>query len=209
LGLTFEQAEGQNHHSQEKFEEHEQACIYLVTEAVDSPYTKQGYRSAFNDFLRTTIRNQDLRVLLDYKSSVIESKIISHIERPKERNLSRSTINMYCAAIFHFFEINDVSINTRKIKRFIPKDESDFYSTDRPYSVNEIKQILDKCDIRSKVIISLMASTGMRIGALHMDKERRPGIRLEDLKKNDEFGLYMIWVYSDASWSVPDRNLVL
>ena len=116
---------------------------------------------------------------------------------------------MYCAAIFHFFEINEVSINTRKIKRFIPKDESDFYSTDRPYSVNEIKQILDKCDIRSKVIISLMASTGMRIGALHMDKERRPGIRLEDLKKNDEFGLYMIWVYSDASWSVPDRNLVL
>jgi hypothetical protein len=41
-----------------------------------------------------------------------------------------------------------------------------------------------------------MASTGMRIGALHLDEEGRPGIRLGDLKKIDEFGLYMIWVYS-------------
>jgi integrase len=194
--LTFEQAEGQSGYSQGQQKEQEQPRIYLVTEAVNSPYTKQGYRSAFNNFLKTTVKNQDLRVLLDYKPSVIESKIISHIERLKERNLSRSTIIMYCAAIFHFFEINDVNINTRKIKRFIPKDESDRYLTDRPYSVDEIKLILDKCDIRSRVIVLLMASTGMRIGALHVDKERKPGIRLGDLKKIDEFGLYMIWVYS-------------
>jgi integrase len=68
--------------------------------------------------------------------------------------------------------------------------------------VDEIQQILDKCDIRSRVIILLMVSTGMRLGALHTDEEGRPGIRVGDLKKFDEFGLYMISVYP---WSKSDR----
>jgi hypothetical protein len=93
--------------------------IYLVTDAVGSSYTKRGYRSAFNDFLRTTVKNQDpeaLRALLDLKPSVIESKIISYVEKLKEHNLACSTIRMYCAAILHFLDINDVHLNTRKIK---------------------------------------------------------------------------------------------
>src|SRR5919106_2218515 len=156
----------------------------------------------FNYFLRMTVNSSDLRTLLDFKPSVIESKIISHIEHLKERKLSYSSIQVSCAAIIHFFDINDVNLNKRKIMRFFPEDESDRYSSDRPYSVDEIKQILDKCDIRSKVVILLMASTGMRIGALHMDEEGMPGIRIGDLKKIDEFGLYMISVYP---WSKSDR----
>ena len=61
--------------------------------------------------------------------------------------------------------------------------------TYRPYSVIEIERIKDKCDVRSKVVILLMASTGMRIGAL-------PGLRVGDIKKIDELGLYMIWAYN-------------
>jgi hypothetical protein len=140
--------------------------------------------------------------LLDYKPSVIESKIIRHIERLKERKISYSAIHVSYAAIVHFFEINDITLNTRNIKRFFPQDESDRYSADRPYSVDEIIQILDKCDIRSRVIILLMASTGMRLGALRTDEEGKPGIRVGDLKKFDEFGLYMISVYP---WSKSDR----
>jgi integrase len=198
--LTFDDAKAEKYQQQTNVKEEESLSpIYLVTDGVESSYTKKGYHLAFNDFLRTLGWNQDpeaLRVLLDLKPSIIESRIINYIKSLKERKLSASTIRIYCSPIFHFFEINDVHINTRKIKRFFPLDESEHYSTDRPYSVNEIKQILDKCDIRSRVIILLMASTGMRIGALLMDKEGRPGIRLGDLKKNDEFGLYMIWVYS-------------
>lgn len=68
---------------------------------------------------------------------------------------------MHLLGIFHFFRINDFDLNTRKIKRFLPQDESDHYSVDRPYSVKEIEQILTKCDIRSRVVILFMASTGM------------------------------------------------
>jgi hypothetical protein len=47
-----------------------------------------------------------------------------------------------------------------------------------------------------------MVSTGMQIGALHTNKLGMPGLRLGDIKKIEEFGLYMIWVYS---WSKADR----
>jgi integrase len=176
--------------------------IYRVTDGVKSPQSKKTYDSVFNDFLRTTVKSFDLRALLDLKPSVIESKIISHIEYLKERKISYSSIHVGVAAILHFFDINDVNLNKRKIKRFFPQDESEHYSMDRPYSVNEIRQILDKCDIRSRVIILLMTSTGMRIGALQTDMQDMPGIRLGDLKKIDDFGLYMIWVYP---WSKKDR----
>jgi integrase len=77
-----------------------------------------------------------------------------------------------------------------EIKRFLPADEG-HYQGDRPYSVGEIELLLSKCDIRSRVIILLMTSTGMRIGALS-------GLRISDVKKMDEFGLYLVYVYNQS-----------
>jgi integrase len=87
--------------------------------------------------------------------------------------------------------MNDVHINTQKIKRFMPTDEREHYSGDRPYSTAEIGKMLAKCDIRSKVIILLMASSGMRIGGLHK-------LKIGDLKRVDEFNLYLVWVYNTS-----------
>jgi integrase len=86
--------------------------------------------------------------------------------------------------------MNDVNnLNIKKTKRFLPEDESERYSRDRPYSIEEIEQILEKCDVRSRVIILLLASSGMRIGALY-------DLWIEDIKKMDEFGVYLIRPYN-------------
>lgn len=165
--------------------------IYLVTDGLKSSDTKRTYRHAFKHFIQIVVKNDDLQALIDTKPSVIESKIISHIEYLKEvKKLKYWSIQVYCAAIFHFFEMNDIVLNTKKIKRFLPDDEG-HYADDRPYSVSEIQQILDKCDVRSRVIILLMTSTGMRVGAI-------PGLRISSIKKMDEFGLYLIWVYDSS-----------
>jgi integrase len=162
--------------------------IYLVTDGLKSQQTKETYRLAFQYFLTVTVKSQDLRVLLDTKPSVIESKIISHVEYLRDvRKLKYWSIQVYCSAILHFFEMNDMLLNTKKIKRFLPLDESQ--AADRPYSVYQIQQILDKCDVRSRVIILLMSSTGMRVGALS-------GLRLSDISKINEYSLYLIWVYN-------------
>lgn len=88
--------------------------------------------------------------------------------------------------------MNDVRINTKKIKRFLPPDES--IHDDRAYTVNEILQMLEKfTDARSKVIVLLMASIRMRIGAL---SELQMGDLTEvKILGQDNLSLYKTQVY--------------
>jgi len=51
------------------------------------------------------------------------------------------------------------------VRRYFPSDES--VKEDRAYSVEEIQQILPVCDLRSKALILLMVSSGVRVGATH------------------------------------------
>ena len=66
----------------------------------------------------------------------------------------------------------------------------------RSYTAEEISRLLEISDEREKAIILLLASTGMRVGAVHP-------LRLKDLKKwvIDERGnyIYQIQVYSSSS----------
>jgi integrase len=85
--------------------------------------------------------------------------------------------------------MNDISLNTRKICRFLPPDEGS--REDRAYTHEEISEIIDQCDERSKVAVFLMASTGMRIGAIR-------DLQLRDLARVDRYELYKITVYANS-----------
>ena len=58
----------------------EQRRIYLVTDGLKSHRTRISYDAVFKEFLKVTVRNDDLQALVDTKISVIEAKIIAHIE---------------------------------------------------------------------------------------------------------------------------------
>jgi hypothetical protein len=127
--------------------EQSQRRIYPVTDGLQSPYTKATYKVAFDHFLEQTAHTRDLQVLLDYSPKVIESLIIEHVIH------LRDVHQVHCAAIFHFFEMNDVStLNTKKIKRFFLPDG--YSPTDRAYTHAEIEKILLNCDNCSRVIVS-------------------------------------------------------
>ena len=75
----------------------QQPRIYQVTDGLKSQATKETYRYGFNQFISITIKNNDLRVLLDTKQGVIESKIISHIEYLRDtKKLKYWSIQVYC-----------------------------------------------------------------------------------------------------------------
>src|SRR5918994_1368971 len=169
----------------------EENRIYLTDDGLTSNYTKYTYHNTFDYFIKTTVKNKDLRALLDTKQSVIESKIIDHIRYLHEvRHLSYLSIQTHLSGILRFFAMNDYHLNIKKIRRFLPEDiVSELYTKDRPYSVKEIEQILLKCDVRSRAMVLIMSSTGMRIGGLRE-------LRIGDIRKIDEFGLYLIWVYN-------------
>ena len=101
----------------------------------------------------------------------------------EKQGLSYSTIHSTLASIVHFFEINDVSINKRKLNKF--KGENIAKFKNRSYTHEEINTILSWVDEREKASVLLMASTGMRVGAL-------PNIKLKHLRRwnnsNDNSG---------------------
>lgn len=144
-----------NRQEKKQGEYEEQPRIFQVTDGLKSPQTKVTYRVAFERFLKVTVKNDNLRALLDTKQNVIESKVIDHIIHLRDvQKLSYWSIQVYCSGILHFFKMNDMNLNVDKIKRFFPQDESERYATDRPYSVKEIEQIIEKCDVRSQIIES-------------------------------------------------------
>jgi integrase len=172
--------------------EQQQNRIYLVTDGLKSKYTRRDYRLAFNQFLRVGAKTTDLQVLLDYKPKVIEQMVIGYIESLVDKGRARNTIAVHVASILHFFVVmNDIPLNKGKITRFIPPDEST--RRDKAYRVEDISAILEQgCDEqRTRVMVLLMASTAMRIGAL-------PGLRYEDLTYVSQYNLYKIEVYATA-----------
>ena len=60
--------------------------------------------------------------------------------------------------------LDDIELNKRKVRRYFPSDES--INDDRPYTNDEIQRIRSVCDLRSKAMVLLMGSSGVRICAL-------------------------------------------
>ena len=93
-----------------------------------------------------------------------QNKIITYLMSLREKKLSFNSISTRLNAIYHFYDMNDVSLNKKKIKMF--KGEYTKRVLDRAYTYEEIKKILDVSDLRAKTIVLLMASSGLRIGSL-------------------------------------------
>lgn len=85
-----------------------------------------------------------------------QQKIIDYIlYLKKERGLGG-------AGIVHFYAINDVTLNRKRISAYIPQPITK--KKDRGYSIEEIAKLLQFCDVRDRPVVLLFASTGMRIG---------------------------------------------
>jgi integrase/recombinase XerD len=113
-----------------------------------------------------------------------QKHIINYIISLRQRGLASSSISTMINAIYHFYDMNDVALNKKKIKMFI--GQSPKKVSDSAYTHSEISRILNVSDMRMKVMVLLMATAGLRIGAL-------PQLRLRNLVKNDS--IYKITVY--------------
>lgn len=108
---------------EEQTQEKESTRIYLATDGLTSNRTKEAYNYAFNDFKKITLKNDDLRALLNTKQKVVESKIIDHITYLKDvRHLSYVSIQTRLSGILRFFSMDDYHLNVVKIRRFLPED---------------------------------------------------------------------------------------
>jgi site-specific recombinase XerD len=114
----------------------------------------------------------------------MQQVVINYLLSERERGTSHSSRNVAYHAIKHFYEINDIVLNWKKIASFLGSDDRTTIS--RGYTLEEIKKLLAKADERERVIILTLASTGMRLGGLSE-------LKIRHLKKIED--LYQFTVY--------------
>ena len=148
---------------------------------------------------------QTLRELVAKPQKIIESDIKEYLVylRNKKR-ISYGAAVLYLSAIKKFYYVNsDYQFKWDLINMYLGDDDGgggednettatkneEVVEEDRPYSKEEIQKIFNAAqDIRVKIVISLLSSSGLRHGAVHI-------LKLRDLKKIDKYQLYQITAY--------------
>ena len=169
--------------------------------AIKSKTTKSDYTRRLKyliEFLGGSDQS-DYSVLLDPKKDkkMIEADIKSFLMFLREKKgLSYRSATQYLNAVKKFYFVNsDFEFKWNLIKMYLGNDDEEYDSDqqeDRPYTRSEIQTMLKTAnDIRSKIIILLMSSSGMRHGAI-------PLLRLKNLVKIEKYNLYQITVYQNS-----------
>jgi integrase len=146
--------------------------IELFFDSIKSKETRSKYKSYWKKYLELTgIENP----LAEKDPRVITRQIIDFINKMKKEGKNWGAIHNYVSMILAFYKINDIVLNTSKISKFMPEMRK--VKKDRGYTHEEISKMLEISDERTRVIILLLASTGMRIGAI-------PALRIRNLQDN-------------------------
>jgi site-specific recombinase XerD len=169
---------------------------YKVTTGSLSDRTKLAYTYHINEFL-AHYRITDIQPLKEYSPKVLKQMVKDYIVYLRDdKKLSGSSISLHVAAIAHFFYIerdDDHKIDWKKVRLEIPPNEN--IRRDRAYTIEEIQKMLSVCSrTRERVVIHLLESTGMHVGAI-------PTIKIGDLssKSTKQGGkIYRIEVYSSS-----------
>ncbi|MFZ0326147.1 MAG: hypothetical protein WAL66_02480 [Nitrososphaeraceae archaeon] len=116
----------------------------MTTEEIIAKYT--------GDKIKQMIQLQ--RILEDYVL-FIRAKI-------GKEEITAATAHSMITPVKLFCEMNDIILNWRKINKLLPYGNGN--AADEAYTREQIKKMLEHSDLRAKIPILFMASSGMRLG---------------------------------------------
>jgi integrase len=173
--------------------EFKQTQEYLVfANSIKAKDTLNTYNVALKHYMRF-YGISDIITLLRQDNKALESNIIKYIVDMRQRSppISHSLRCVRLAALKHFLVMNDVVLNWKKISLYL--GEKTKVVKDRAYTTDEIASLLKSCtDERMRAVILLLASTGVRVGAI-------PSLTLKHLQKLEEYSLYQVTVYENTN----------
>lgn len=130
-----------------------------------SEVTKESYAKKLSQFLQWSRMTPDglLKAVKEDPRSV-QRLVIDYVEE-RRNAVSGSTINQVVVSLKHFFEMNDAegAISWKKISKIMPRVRKT--GSDRAPTIQEIRQMMEAADTRTKCIILVCASSGIRVGA--------------------------------------------
>jgi integrase len=155
-------------------------------DAIDNPKTRREYLSCLRLFMEHhQVTGYD--ELLKLNTVQIEDIIINYILFMKnEKGLSEGLITQRASALRMFFSANRINLNWD----FINRHKGKFKKKQKleAYNHEQIHRLLEISNHRTRCIVLIFSSTGIRIGAL-------PELRLKHLKKMGN--LYQFTIYEN------------
>ncbi|NAL78416.1 tyrosine-type recombinase/integrase [Nitrososphaera sp. AFS] len=127
----------------------------------------------------------------------IETKIIEYIGYSKKEGYSSSEVRNRLAAINHFYAMNDIVLNAKKMSKFV--GEHVYVNKLSAYKHEEIEKMLDASDEKTNAMILTYVSTNCRLGALDDRFNKDHHLRFEDLEEvwlpNSDIRVYKLTIY--------------
>jgi integrase len=148
--------------------------LELFEQSIKSEYTRNVYIVCLKKYFQFPGSSKFVECDHTTDPRNVEKHIIDYIISLKKEGKGYSGIKNYVSAISKYYKVKDVYLNTNKISQFLPEFKKS--KKDRPYRYEEIQKLLEIADERMRVVILLLASTGMRIGAI-------PDLRLGNIEQ--------------------------
>lgn len=173
-------------------EEEGNYSIENLINVIHSPFTERTYLYSLKlylEFHHTKVKSYDDLLELDKDTTFDMIKEFIIYQR-KTLKKSYSRILGLFSAIRLFYLVNRYqNIDWTLLARY--KGTETKKTNDRIYSKEEIQRLLDLGDLRMKVVILTMLSSGIRVGAL-------VEIKIKDMTYVEDKKLYRLIVYSDS-----------
>ena len=143
-------------------------------ESLRSKNTKNAYRVHLSLFCKFHNVTPDHLLELNSLGGQLNTMILNYIiylkkvaknsaGKPTKGEISVNSIKLYLSGIRSFFEFNEIALPWSKIAKFYADTVTNPY---RSYTKDEIMKLLSVADPRDRCIILLMASSGIRVGAI-------------------------------------------
>ncbi len=174
----------------------------LWLESIKSKSTKNAYSIHISLFCKFHNVNPDLLLQLNNSEGQLKTMVLDYVihlkkiakqsaGKPKKGELPVNSIKFYLTGIKSFLEFNEITLPWKKICKFYPDDVTNSY---RSYTKEEIMKLLSVADPRDRCTILLMASSGIRVGAIQT-------LKVKSIKRLDN-GIGLVTVYPESKDSV-------
>jgi integrase len=141
-----------------------------------------AYRMTCDEFVKQAKKNRAKteQLVIDF--------IIKEKKRAESRQISNSTVSNTIKPVKLLLDMNDVVLNWKKIKRLMPSQRR--YALDRIPNMDELRQIVSRCDERMLALTLLLCSSGIREGAVESLNVKN----VSPVKQNDRvFGRIVVY----------------
>jgi integrase len=191
--LTFLDTQSEDLYSRPNIEDNKSCQLWL--EGYNSSSTKMAYKIHLLLFCK--YHNTDPDCLVALKPEQIKTMVLNYVihlkkvakqssGKARRGELCVNSVRTYLIGIQSFFEFYDKILNWKKIAKYCPEQAT---SNLRAYTKEEISKLLSVGDLRDRCLILLMASTGIRVGAIKLLKLKH----ITKLQHESPIGLVSIY----------------